>query len=521
MPNIDRAAALSMGKGTLFGVLANLTNVATRFLTIPIVISHVGLGGYGIWSIIMTSASYMRFGTAGLKSAFQKYVAEATVSEDFRRVNQLITTGSVAMLGLSLIGLFPVVVFAKDLVNYAGVPAEFQSATALSLSLLALIMILSNFGAAYEAIVMGGQRVDIARKFSSVLSLVECVAIIGVLHFGRGLFAMTAVMVTSEIALIVCCYVASKRLLPEIRISYRYLSRSVVGELVRFAGSYQLVNVLEILYASILPFAILKFFGARASGIYAVCGRLIMATMIIQEASVLPLLSRGAVVFASGVGEQARSLMNKAIKWTLIVTVLPLGFVAAFGTTLVFAWTGQNDPLFRAALWLISLAALFKAVSMTGLILYRATGAALLDNVRQVLRIGVLVLILFAGKFVHLYGLLLGLAAAELIGAVFMLYALRKAIPTFNPFDLAPHAAKVVFAAFIILAGGALMSAIPVQWKMNADLHAWLKVGLAGAGCLAVVWPVMIFTKCLSSAEQRTILDVFLRNRLRLVAAND
>ena len=31
----------------------------------------------------MATAAYMRFGSAGLKSAFQKYVAEATGSGDF------------------------------------------------------------------------------------------------------------------------------------------------------------------------------------------------------------------------------------------------------------------------------------------------------------------------------------------------------------------------------------------------------------------------------------------------------
>ena len=509
-----------MGRGTLFGALANLVNLATRFLTVPIVIGHLGLGGYGIWSIIMTSAGYMRFGTAGLKSAFQKYVAEATASGDFHHVNQLITTGSLVMLIMSVLGLVPVVVFAKDLASFAGVPTEFQSATASSLALLALIMILSNFGAVYEAIIMGTQRVDVVKKFTIVLSVLECAAIVSALHFGRGLFAMTVVMVTSEVALIVCCYWASARLLPQIKISFKHLSKSVIGELIRFAGSYQLVNVLEILYASILPFAILRLFGAQASGIYAVCGRLIMATMVLQEASVLPLLSRGAVVFASGAGEQARLLMNKAIKWTLMVTVFPLGFIAVFGTTVVTAWTGQDDPLFRAALWLISLAALFKGVSMAGLILYRATGAALLDNVRQVLRIGALVLVVSVGKFLQFYGLLAGLAVAELIGAVFMLYALRKTVPAFNPWDVIPHAAKIVLAAAMMLAVGALATVIPVPRMLNLNLDAWVTITLAGAGCLLAAWPAVSLTKCLSSAEQRTILDICLRGRQRLATAN-
>ena len=53
--------------------------------------------------------------------------------------------------------------------------------------------------------------------------------------------------------------------------------------------------------------------------------------MIIQNASVLPLLSRAAFVFASGASCEAASLITKAMKWTFLVSLLPLAFVAAFG----------------------------------------------------------------------------------------------------------------------------------------------------------------------------------------------
>src|ERR1700674_2404277 len=85
------SVAVAVGKSTLFGVLANFAQVGTRIFTVPVVITHMGLEGYGIWSIIMTTGAYMRFGAAGLKSAFQKYVAEAMGSGNFLGVNQLIS----------------------------------------------------------------------------------------------------------------------------------------------------------------------------------------------------------------------------------------------------------------------------------------------------------------------------------------------------------------------------------------------------------------------------------------------
>ena len=71
-PVATHKVAVAMGTSA-YGVLASVAQAGTRVFTVPIVIAHLGLDGYGIWSIIMTTGAYMRFGTAGLKSAFQMW----------------------------------------------------------------------------------------------------------------------------------------------------------------------------------------------------------------------------------------------------------------------------------------------------------------------------------------------------------------------------------------------------------------------------------------------------------------
>ena len=122
-PALVRNLAHTIGRNTVFGVIARFAQVATRLVTIPIVIAHLGLGGYGIWSIVMTTAAYMRFGSVGIKSAFQKYVAEATGNGDFEMANKLLSTGCAAMLVLSVAVLIPVAWFSTALATAAGVPA--------------------------------------------------------------------------------------------------------------------------------------------------------------------------------------------------------------------------------------------------------------------------------------------------------------------------------------------------------------------------------------------------------------
>jgi len=237
----DRHLAVTIGTSAVFGIVATAVQICSRLVSVPVVIHYLGLGGYGIWSVIMVTAAYMRFGSVGIKSAFQKYVAEATGSGDYDKTNRLISTGALSILALSIVGLIPVAVFAPRLALASGVPAEFLTATALSIRVLAGIYTLSNFGAAFEAIVMGGHRIDLTRKVNTILTVCEAAAVILVLRMGFGLLAMTLVMGASELIYIAFCYWASRWVVPQIRVSIAHFTKSEFPELIRFAGSYQLL----------------------------------------------------------------------------------------------------------------------------------------------------------------------------------------------------------------------------------------------------------------------------------------
>ena len=514
-PASVRNLAHTIGRNTIFGVIARFAQVATRLVTIPIVIAHLGLGGYGIWAIIMTTAAYMRFGSVGIESAFQKYVAEATGNGDFETANRLLSTGCAAMLVLSVAVLIPVAWFSTALARAAGVPPEFLHAAAKSTSVLALIMVLSNVGAVYEAIVMGGHRIDLARNFATFFTVAEAMAIVILLHFGYGLFAMASVMAASEVGFVLCCYVSSKRILPQVRVSRMFLTRKVIPELVRFAGSYQLVNVLEVLYISILPVAVLRVFGADAAGIYAVATRLVMSAVMLSDAFLVPILSGGAMVYASGSQEEMRKLIAKSFKITLGLCLFPLTFIAVFGPTMVYAWTGQADRSLRTALWLICAAGFFQAFSVLGLVLYRVSGNAFLDNIRQALRIVCLLSIVAFARHWGFYGVLAGLAVTEFAGMVFMMFAITKTFRAFHPKSLLPDAVKLTLASAAVLAAGMIATRIPLPPVASVRWLAVLQLGKVSLACLLAAWPALVFTKSVTGAEGRALISIVRLRRER------
>jgi O-antigen/teichoic acid export membrane protein len=515
----QRNLAASIGKNTLFGFVSNFAQMGTRLVTVPIVISHLGLGGYGIWNIIMMASTYMRFGSVGVKTAFQKYVAEATGNGDYEKANRLLSTGCALMMLLSLAILIPVSLLAQHIARSAGVPPEFLRSTAGSISLLACIMMMTNVGAAYEAIVMGGHRIDLVRKFGTVLTFAEAVAIVIVLHFGYGLFAMACVMGGSELIYISSCYVVSHRVVPQIKLSIKSLDPTVLRELFRFAGSYQLLNLLEVVYGSIVPFTILKAFGANSAGVYAVVTRVATSAVALQEAFLTPILSGGTMVYASGSVEKMQALVVKAFKVTLGLALLPMGFIAVFGPTMAYAWTGETDPSFQLAFWLVCSAFLFRAFSMLSFVLYRTSGKALMDNVLQVLRSLIMLSIVVFAHNLGFYGVLGGMAFTELVAMLVMVFTLTKTFDLFHAKSLLPDAGRLMTAALLILGAGFLAAHIPLPADLSGRMLATLKLVEICLGCLLVAWPSLVRTGAITPVEGRALFGALLPRRNQPAAA--
>jgi hypothetical protein len=145
------------------------------------------------------------------------------------------------------------------------------------------------------------------------------------------------------------------------------------------------------------------------------------------------------------------------------------------------------------------------------LVLYRISGNALMDNIRQALRIATLLVVAVFAHRLGFYGILAGLAVVELIGMVFMWYAIAK---TFHAFDLKvliPDSLKICAATVVILAAGAAGFHVPVHAiTSNARIVALLQLGAISTACLLAVAPALLLTRSVTTAEGRALLGALI-----------
>jgi len=507
-PSSGRALTASIGKNTLFGVGGNLVHILARIIVVPVMIRHLGLDGYGIWAVLMSIAAYITLGGSGVKSAFQKYVAEATGTGDYDRASRLLSTGTFAVLALSLVVLVPLAIFAHSLAVAVGVPKNFLIPATRGIEFLSITAIVANVSQTYQSILMGAHRIDLREKLNVVLDLLNAAAIVILLEAGFGLFSMVAAYCAYQLACGVLWYIYARRILPDVRLAPSLVTRSVVKELVRFGGSYQLVAMLELLYAAILPVAILKFFGANAAGVFALAARLVSFATLIQGSYLQAILSGGSLVYASGSAEQINAFIVKSFKAMAVLSVLPLAFIALYGAKIAFVWTGKTAPFLEGAVCLLCAGSVCRSLSSLFRVLYRVSGGAVMDNAQLLLGLGVaLALWPFAAK-IGFYGLVGGVnVVGQFLGLILMAASLSFRFKGFSASTLAPTLLRFCIAAAVILGASVVALYLRLSWGINPRVLDSIRLVTAGGISLLVAVPALLVTGSVSRSEARTMLN--------------
>lgn len=500
--------AHSMSRGTFFGLTANLLRVGTRLVLVPIFISHLGLGGYGIWATLMVIAGYLRFGSGGVKTCFQKYVAEAAEKGDFERANQLLTTGTVAFVAVSSIALVPAAVFPRFLAHLVGIPEQYVSQSAAAITLLAAAYLICDCVAVFESAVLGVHRVDLTQYLSAAVTIFTLAFYLVAFRLGCGLATLVFGMALGEVGYAVCCVWLARRVIPEISLHPRYLTTRVTRELVNFTGSHQLLNLMELFYYGVVPIVLLRELGVEAAGVFAICDRLTRFATMGLEASLVPLLSGSTVVLGFDSPERKQSFLLKAFKMSLVATLLPLVFASAFGPATVLAWTGQANSLFRVGILLVAASALFRSLSRVGMIMYRSIGGISMDNAAQLLRIIILMVVVVLGRTWGFYGALSGLVLAELAGMVLMLEGLFRRLGCFSLRQLLGEATHLSLAVLILIFPAEVMAHAPLPFPAGSRLYLSLRLMVISLFVLALAWPVFVLTNYFSVAERTQIIGM-------------
>jgi O-antigen/teichoic acid export membrane protein len=243
----DHAATVreSLSRNVTVDVIARVGYLVSRFCIPPFVLAHVTLEAYGLWSTAFILVSYVGLSTMGISSVYIKYVAEYTARRDYKRANQLLSTG------LCLTVPFCAAVFAVFYFLWPHVALWLHIAPALQgdarevvLSVVAIFLACLSLGAFHDAVV-GAQKTDMVQRRWMICYTVETILIFVLVGMGRGIRGLSEAFLVRTVIDIVLCLIMAVRLLPWLRISPRSVTREAFKTLFAFGGVVQIQSLLS------------------------------------------------------------------------------------------------------------------------------------------------------------------------------------------------------------------------------------------------------------------------------------
>ena len=87
-------------------MFANVFYLASRLLLPPLVLSHLSLADYGLWSACFILIMYIGLTDAGFSNVYVRFVAGFHAKGDFAAINRLLSTGVITLSLMAVCVLF-------------------------------------------------------------------------------------------------------------------------------------------------------------------------------------------------------------------------------------------------------------------------------------------------------------------------------------------------------------------------------------------------------------------------------
>lgn len=318
--------------------------MASRFILTPVIISQVGLAGYGTWTLLFSIGAYGSMFNASFGFVYSKYTAEYDSQGKYDELASIIGSGIALVGSLSLIILSVLWTFRIAVLTYFNVDQHLLADAAVALTLLVFCLLLRmSLGCTFD-VLSGLQRADLNYKLNLLGSIVEFSIALPLLIAKWGLLALGIGYASGQLVSTLLAFFLCRRICPQLRISPFRISRNGLRLVTSLGGRFQALSFMNIIFDQGVKLLISKFMGVSTVGVYELAYKLLGLGTTISSSLLGPLMPAFANLHAGEGAEQTRRLFLGSSKAVAITAGTALGFVALFADQLVFAWTGNQFP---------------------------------------------------------------------------------------------------------------------------------------------------------------------------------
>lgn len=478
-----------------FAMFAKVFYLMTRLLLPPLVLSHVPLTEYGLWSACFVLIMYIGLTDVGFSNVYVRFVARFHAQGDTAGISRLVSTGIFTlslMASLAWIGLW---LLLPAVLDFLKVDAGHRDMAKILVSGTAAMFLLDLSLGAYCYLLHGLQRIREEQKVAVAGYVLELTLIAVFLQAGLGIYSLLAAFVARYAWSLAAFIRMAHRFMPTLSVRLRHYDPAMLRHFFGFGLAVQASALLGTALFSIDRVIAGFLLGPAGVALFELGAKLPVSAISVPSAisnATMPAASQHA---ADGNHSAIIVLYAKASRATCLLAGLPLGFLAVFAAPIALGWLGPREELAQLPL-ILALTALWShlhIVTGPGSAVFRAMGQVGNEFVYHGLRIAFLGI--GTGLSMDIFGasaegLIVGLSAGSACAALaYMLHNQRRLglKPSALLRDvLAPGFVVYPAAASLLAVWQAIMPHALQRWETLASLLAF---GLLySALCISIAW---------------------------------
>ena len=351
-------------KNSFFNVGGWLWLTIISVATVPYIVNKLGYDAYGILSLVFMVLGYFAFMDLGLGEAVIKYVSHYYALKNFEKMNRILSSILFLFILTGAVGGLGILVFTEFFaIRLFKIPLHLVDDTRFCFLLsslgFALIMILGVLSRIPEAV----QRFDISNRNNVITGTLVSVGNVALLAIGLGLKEVVVLNLLSEILAIFLFYRSSKRLIPELRFSFRFY-RAEFREVIGFGLSTIFIKFSSVITGTVNQLILGVVIGPAGVAIFNVPFKIISRfnSFIYRIAFVIfPVSSE---LHATEDTEKLHRSYFRLSKYVFLLSTILFLPLAAFSVEILRYWMGA-DFAAKGALVMLYCSVAFYFISFT------------------------------------------------------------------------------------------------------------------------------------------------------------
>jgi O-antigen/teichoic acid export membrane protein len=267
----------------MMGVITNYASAAVMavagFVLVPIVLHFLGREDYGLWATIGQILGYLALLDLGMANAVVRRTARMREHGDIDGINRMVSTSLALYCLLGFIFLVAGLALSAFLPHWSAIPRERTHVATVIFVIMIVYGALSFPLRVASSTLNGYQRMAATNMTNFMANLLSPVLAVVLLMTGFGLIALPLGSVVAGLLAAVTSFIILRRVVPDLRVGWRYVARSEAREIFGWSWQLFLNNIAVAIIYQTDNLVVASGVGLAAVTIYTLTSRLPMYAM--------------------------------------------------------------------------------------------------------------------------------------------------------------------------------------------------------------------------------------------------